>query len=161
MNRFDTDERNPRRRPEISDGRKTAYYIGIAITIFGFLMFLSVFVTGALNFGNFDNFAGRARNSGLRAVGGMVLIIVGSIIRGIGARGLAGSGVVLDPHQARDDLHPYTNAAGGMVRDVLDGADIDLPNTEESQVILIRCNDCRKLNEETDKFCSECGASLL
>ena len=51
-----------------------------------------------------------------RAIAGMGLLIVGGIVRGIGARGLAGSGVVLDPDKAHEELEPYSRMAGGMVR---------------------------------------------
>ena len=152
----------------ISSERKTAFYIGTGISALGLLLFLSVFVTSALNFGNFDDFESRAGNSALRAVIGMVLMIAGQAIRAVGARGVAGSGLKLDPDQARDDVRPYTNAVGGMIRDALESAEQETDSERQektepppSQVILIRCDQCRKLNEETDKFCSECGASLL
>ena len=161
MNQFHIDERSTKRKPQISDGRKVAFYVGTGLATFGLIMFASVFVTAILNFGNFDNFEGRAKSSAFRSFGGIVMIAVGQIIRLVGARGVAGSGVVLDPDRAREDLHPYTNAAGGMVRDVMDGAEIDLDNRANDQIIVIRCTQCRKLNEETDKFCGECGASLL
>ncbi|QDT11075.1 zinc ribbon domain-containing protein [Planctomycetes bacterium K23_9] len=161
----------------ISTQRKTAYYIGMGITLVGVMTFLSVFVTSALSFGDFDNFHGRARNSMMRSIVGMILIVVGQAIRMVGARGLSGSGVILDPQRARKDLHPYTNAVGGMIRDTLDAVQHDDrsdgnssvdedPDTrgfaahQANPVIMIRCNQCRKINEETDKFCSECGESL-
>ena len=97
----------------ISDERKLAYYLGNGLSALGFLLFISVFVTGALHFGDFTNFVSDAKSDMLRAVGGMILIIMGRIIAGIGARGLAGSGVILDPEQARDDLKPYSRMTGG------------------------------------------------
>ncbi len=57
---------------KISRERKTAYYAGTAIAAFGLLMFLSVFVTHALNFGNFQDFDGQVRSSMFRSIGGMV-----------------------------------------------------------------------------------------
>lgn len=111
---------------QISDERKTMYYLGMALTGIGFLLFFSVFITGAMNFGNFNNFEGQVQSSMFRAVGGMALIIIGGIVSSIGARGLAGSGVILDPEKAREDLEPYSRMAGGMVKDVLDEADINL-----------------------------------
>lgn len=90
----------------------------------------------------------------------MALMIVGGFIRGIGARGLAGSGVLLDPKQARDELEPYSRMTGGMIKDVLDEADIDLGSNEPIQVIKIKCRDCGALNQETAKFCQECGKKL-
>ena len=78
-------------------------------------MFLSTFVSAAMNFGNFDNFDGQVRSQMFRAIGGMVLIVIGQIVRGIGARGLAGSGVVLDPEKAREDLQSVQQDGGRHV----------------------------------------------
>ena len=80
-------------------------------------------------------------------------------MRGIGGRGLAGSGVVLDPSQARQDLEPYSRMAGGMLGDALDEADVNL-GAEPEQVVMVRCPACRTLNEEGSKFCQECGDAL-
>ena len=143
----------------ISDNRKAAYYIGMVLMVIGGLLFFSVFITGAMNFGNFNNFEANARSSMFRAAGGMALLIIGTIVRGIGARGLAGSGVVLDPEKAREELEPYSRMAGGMVKDVLDEADVKLDGKSE-RVIVIKCSDCGKLNEEDSKFCQECGNKM-
>ena len=112
---------NAGRRPgTISGGRKGLYYLGTGLMVLGFISFASTFVTFALNFGDFSNFDAHAKSDMLRAFGGMFLIVVGGIVRGAGARGLAGSGVILDPEQAREDLEPYTRMAGGMVKDALE-----------------------------------------
>lgn len=144
---------------EISEERRLAYYLGGGLMVVGLLLFLSVFVTGALHFGDFSNFEARGRSEAMRAVSGMVLIIVGGIIRGIGARGAAGSGLVLDPKQARQDLEPYSRMTGGMIHDALDEADVKLGGKPE-RVIMIKCRECGKLNEEDSKFCQECGKPL-
>lgn len=141
----------------ISEERKNAYYIGMVLMVIGGLMFFSVFITGAMNFGDFSNFEAHARSSILRAIVGMALFTVGGIIRGIGARGLAGSGIVLDPENARSELEPYSRMAGGMVKDALDEADIELGTIKSEKVIMIKCRECGKLNEEDSKFCQECG----
>ena len=88
------------KRRRISQERQAAYYLGMALSAVGFLTFGSVFVTGCANFGDFSNFEADVRSIAFRGVGGMALIIIGAIVSGIGARGLAGSGVVLDPEQA-------------------------------------------------------------
>ncbi len=103
---------------QISEGRKAAYYVGIVLAVTGGLLFLSVFVTAALHFGDFTHFESDARSSMFRA--------------------LAGSGVVLDPKKAREDLEPYSRMAGGMVKDALDEADISLGGKRE-KVIMIKC----------------------
>jgi hypothetical protein len=143
----------------ISEGRKAAYYVGCGLIVVGVLSFASVFLTAAMHFGDFSHFASDARSNMLRAFGGMALIVVGGIIRVIGARGLAGSGAVLDPGRAREELEPYSRMAGGMVKDALDEADIHLSGRPE-RVIMIKCPSCGTLNEDGSKFCQECGKSL-
>ena len=154
---------------QISEGRKTVYYIGMAIAGLGLLLFASTFLSFALlfaNFGNVDNdsVSTAARTIGgmtIRAFGGMALIVIGGITCLIGARGLAGSGVVLDPEQAQEDLEPYSRMAGGMLKDVLDEADINIGDgAGPERVIMIRCPSCDKLNEEDSKFCQECGEEI-
>jgi hypothetical protein len=146
-------------KQSISEERKTAYYVGTVLMVVGVLVFASVFITGALHFGDFSNFQSDAKSSMLRALVGMGLVFVGSLVRGIGARGLAGSGVVLAPEKAREYLEPYSRMAGGMVKDALDEASITPGGTKE-KVIMIKCQSCGKLNEEDSKFCQECGKQL-
>ena len=88
-------------------------------------------------------------------------MVVGQIISSIGARGLAGSGVVLDPEKAREDLKPYSKMAGGMLGDALEESNLPehLGNKSE-RVVMIKCSSCGKLNEEDSKFCQECGHSF-
>ena len=107
-------------KKKISPERKTAYYIGLILMGVGFLLFLSVFVTGALNMGSTRNFDSQMSSSAIRAVGGMVLMIAGAVIRRIGVRGLAGSGVILDPDKAREDIEPWARMAGGIVKDAVE-----------------------------------------
>ncbi len=142
---------------KISEERKTAYYIGGGLMVIGLLLFLSTFVTFAMHFGDFSNFDSHAKSDMFRAFGGMILLIAGSMVRQIGARGLAGSGVVLDPEKAREELEPYTRMAGGMVKDALDEAQIKIGSSGPEKVIMIKCPSCGKLNEENSKFCQECG----
>ena len=111
---------------KISEGRQTLHYIGLALIVIGILTFLSTFVTAAMNFGNFDNFNGQVQSSAFRAISGMVMMMLGGVLANIGRAGLAGSGVVLDPEQAREDLEPWNRMAGGMTKDFLDEAEIDL-----------------------------------
>ncbi len=103
----------------------------------------------------------------LTAIVGMGLIMVGNVIRVIGSRGWAGSGVVLDPQQARQDLEPYSRMVGGMAKDTLDEMGMnfdanrsqsDLANDEPR--VKIRCRSCQQLSDETARFCSNCGHAL-
>ena len=113
---------------QVSPERKTAYYIGTGMMVVGLLCFGSVFVTGALHFGDFDNFAGRARSGMARAIIGMGLMIAGTIVRNAGRWGLAGSGIKLDPEEARKDVEPWARMGGGVLKDGLDEAGISLGN---------------------------------
>ena len=136
-----------------------AYYLGQGLMIIGLLMFASTFVTFIMHFGDFTNFNERAQSDAMRGFGGMALMFVGGIICGIGAKGLAGSGVKLDPQQAREDLEPYSRMAGGMLKDAVDEAGIDL-SREPIKVIMLKCQSCGGLNQETAKFCQECGNKI-
>lgn len=134
---------------KISDSRKAAYYFGAVLMGIGGLLFISVFFAGP---GELDeNFP--------IAIGGMVLIVIGGVVRSVGARGLAGSGVILDPEQAREEIGPYSRMAGGMVKDALEETGLK-SGGEPRQVIMIKCRGCGQLNEEDSKFCQECGEKI-
>ena len=85
---------------EIASDRKAIYYTGMTFTVVGMLSFFSVFVTGCMHFGDFENFAERSRSDMTRGIGGMALMIVGGFLMNLGRHGAAGSGVVLDPQKA-------------------------------------------------------------
>jgi hypothetical protein len=112
---------------QISPERKKLYRAGQIVAVVGLLTFLSVFVSGALHFGDFSNFDNHARSMGLRAVGGMFMIIAGMAMAGIGAAGAAGSGLNLDPEKAREDLEPWARLQGGLTKASLDEMGVDLP----------------------------------
>jgi hypothetical protein len=117
---------------QIPPERKGLYYVGLALVVIGFLTFFSTFITAAMHFGDFSNFDRNAKSSFGRAIAGMGMIIVGGIVMRIGATGLAGSGLKLDPEQAREDVEPWSRMAGGVVKDVLDEAGIK-PGTPSAQ----------------------------
>ncbi len=154
------------RRRDVSPQRKAAYYVGNAITGLGFLLFFSIFVTSALSFGDFTDFGARGSSMGLRAVVGMAMMIGGRVVAHLGAAGAAGSGFVLDPQRASRDLEPFARQQGGMLKDTLDEAGIDVGKAfggrddDRKPVVMIRCRACGKLNEEDSKFCQECGGAL-
>ncbi len=135
----------------MENNRKFLYYLGNSLAVIGFILFFSVFLTGFLGGDNFDAIERSFANAPI----GMLLIIIGSIISSIGKRGLAGSGVILDPEKAREDLKPFSKQAGGMVSDALE--EIKFQNKE---VIKVRCPKCKHLNDESAKFCNNCGEEL-
>lgn len=143
----------------ISDARKAAFYGGALLQLVGMLLFLSVFASFAFNIGNFNGFEGQMKSGMFRALSGMALLWVGGMVRKIGARGLAGSGVILDPDKARDELEPYSRMAGGMVKDAVDEAGV-IPPVAQSPVIMVKCTSCGTLNQEAAKFCQECGKPM-
>jgi len=86
------------------------------------------------------------------------MVAAGQLLRRVGARGLAGAGVVLDPEQAREELEPYSRMAGGMVKDALEEADINRGGAQP--VVKIKCRTCAALNDDDAKFCKACGQPL-
>ena len=146
---------------KISKERKATYYVGIGMIGLGFILFISVFFSAA-SFMN-DPFGGSRGPSFENPVIGMVLMIVGSIIMNIGAKGTAGSGLLLDPEKAREDLKPFNEAKGGMINDVISNIDVidQITNSDEvREVIKIKCRSCGSLNDEDARFCKSCGKEL-
>lgn len=116
---------------QISEDRKATYYLGMVLVAIGFITFLSVFVSVLAGFGGSGPMSPGGPDSGfasfgIRAIVGMLLIAAGRGLMSLGVRGLAGSGVVLDPEKAREDLEPWTRMAGGMVKDAADEAGVNL-----------------------------------
>ncbi|HUR52843.1 MAG TPA: hypothetical protein VMZ71_01845 [Gemmataceae bacterium] len=99
-----------------------------------------------------------------RALGGMGLIVLGGFLTRIGAVGLAGSGVVLDPQKARKDVEPWSRAVGGIMNDAVSEIDAvknaQKPAEPPPPVVKVRCRRCQALNDETAQYCNQCAASL-
>ena len=147
------------KRTQISSGRKALFYGGMLVALAGLALFLSVFLAFAANFGNFDDFGGQMTSQMVRAIGGMGLIMVGSAMMRIGRRGAAGSGLLLDPEQAREDLEPWARMGGGIVNDALEEVDV-LQKPVAEETVKVRCRSCRQLNDEEAKYCDQCGAEM-
>lgn len=109
---------------EISEGRKVLFVIGQILFILGLLSIGSAFVSVALITSDIADTMGHMRSVGPRFVAGAAMFFLGRVMKGIGRAGLAGSGVILDPQRAREDLEPWSHMAGGMVKDGLDEAGI-------------------------------------
>lgn len=117
---------------DISPERKGVYYLGMALFGIGLTLFLSTFVSHFANFGDFTDFEDRAKTSMATAFGGMLCMGIGQFMMRLGRAGLAGSGLKLDPQEARRDLEPWSRMTGGMLKDTLDEADIDLRHPTNS-----------------------------
>lgn len=145
----------------ISSERKITYYIGLGMVILGFILFISLFFSVASFMNNPTRLFGMERGpSFMPAILGMVLMISGSVVMNIGAKGAAGSGIILDPEKAREDLKPYSKAAGGMINDVISNIDTVNKSINSKEVIKIRCRSCGSLNDEDAKYCKSCGEKM-
>lgn len=155
---------------QISEERKKLYNAGLVVMIVGGCLFALPFIvgpiviiTGILGVEGISDGPGKMVVLLPIAFGGAFLgfglIAAGGIMRSIAARGTAGSGLILDPEKAKDDLEPWARMGGGLVKDVLDEADVNLGGSPE-KVVMIKCRECGKLNEEDSKYCQECGKPL-
>lgn len=109
---------------DLPHGRKVLYYAGGGISLLGFLMFLSFFAFVAINIGRPNQGGANQQVPYVIGVtiGGFVLMIVGNALANIGKLGASGSGLLLDPQQARRDVEPWSRSTGGVLNDVLDEA---------------------------------------
>lgn len=146
---------------KITKQRQVTYYIGIGMMVIGFLLFISVFISTARFMNN--PFMYEMKPSFMSPIVGMILMIVGSVVMNIGAKGAAGSGLLLDPEKAREDSKPFSDAKGKMINDVVSNIDI-IDNIGKShvekEVIKIKCRNCKSLNDEDAKFCKSCGKEI-
>jgi len=134
---------------EFPRSRKTLYYFGMILSIIGIILFLSNFV--AIFTGNLFNF------NPIIPLVGFFMIAIGQIIRTIGSKGIAGSGIILDPEKAREDVKPYSKAMGGVIDDVMSNVDTKSANKE---IIKIKCRNCGTLNDEDSTYCKSCDGKL-
>ena len=142
----------------ITQKQKTGYYLGMILMGIGFIMFSAPFVDVFLN-GLEPNERGGFPDSFKVAMVGFVVLGIGGALRMISARGLAGSGLLLAPKRARKDLEPYSRMAGGMIQDALEETG-GLGSGKTQEKVMIRCQVCKKLNEEDSRFCQECGEPI-
>lgn len=112
----------------ISPERQTAYYAGMALTGLGFLLIIIGFITfasgGIRSVNSFGGGESTVFTGFFTFFAGMVCCGVGQFIQRTAARGLAGSGILLDPQQARQDVEPWSRMTGGIVKDAIDEAGI-------------------------------------
>jgi hypothetical protein len=159
----------------ISEERKALYMVGTIMTGIGGLMFAAPFVVIALSLlgagggGMHPGLPGQGAMKSIPAsfgvaIVGFFILAIGGFLRIFAAKGAAGSGLVLDPPKAREDLEPHARMAGGLLKDALDEAGV-LPAAGSAvpapqKVVMIKCRACGKLNEEDSKFCQECAAPM-
>jgi hypothetical protein len=115
--------RKPRRT--ISPERQSSHTIGLVLQGVGIVGVIVCFLGFAVGGMTATASFGREGHPiawwiGFFACG--VLMAVGRGIRHVAARGVAGSGLVLDPERTRNDLEPWARVGGGLVKDALDEA---------------------------------------
>jgi ribosomal protein L40E len=146
---------NKQSNNQISSGRKTLFYAGRIMMGIGLVLFLSVFVTVAFS----DPLQLVDSNPMGPGIIGFIMIFVGTLISSVGAAGKAGSGMILDPEQAREDLKPFSRQAGGMLNDALQAADLK-EHLSAKEIVKVRCRSCGELNDEDATFCKKCGERM-
>lgn len=147
----------------ISGERKALYYVGMALCVIGAIMFISTFFSNMSTSIGFYDFEKQTQSMMTRAISGMITIVIGTILMSIGARGAAGSGLILNPEKAREDLKPWSKMTGGIVNDAVEEIDAvkNLSmNKSSKEIIKVKCRDCGVLNDEDAKFCKGCGNNL-
>ncbi len=146
--------------------RRQLHFVGLVLIVLGGISFGSTFITFAAHFGDFDNFAGNARSDMLRAAVGMFLMIGGGVVMGVARGGMAGAGLTLDPDQAREDLEPWAQMSGQLTNTAINQIDLAreavdrLGGEVQPPAIKVRCRACQALNDETDRFCGQCGSPI-
>ena len=140
---------------QISPERKTLYYIGMTLGVIGILLFVSAFFSVVGNSGPFGSNTIRVEGVGgiegyeitgvrvndgppsfvFRAFCGIGLVALGGVLMTVGSKGVAGSGIILDPEQTRRDFEPWSRAAGGMLKDGLDEVGIDIEEVLSSKAV--------------------------
>jgi zinc ribbon protein len=142
---------------QVSLGRKIAFYFGYVLMAVGILLFVSLFLV------EFSMTPGRLGSLALRCLGGFAFLILGFSLRRIAIRGLAGSLLLLDPPRARDDLEPWSRAAGGLLDAALSevkAVEDAVRRTEPAVAARRRCPRCESPNDADARYCKRCGAEL-
>ncbi len=142
-------------RRQVSGARRFAFYCGYLSMAAGAILLLSFSVTGI---GPFTLSGIRA--SGARVLAGLGLVVLGFFLRRIGIRGLAGSLVILDPPKAKEDLEPWSRAAGGLVDAALSEVDAVKDIASGLSGKKADCPRCKAPNDPGARYCGRCGGEL-
>ncbi len=164
---MDEDEKSkevPSEGERISEERQLLYYFGMVLMGLGVILFFWSFFVGASTIGSLAIDLDAPGRMAKLAMTGMILLIIGALLMQVGKYGAAGSGVILDPKEARRDLRPWSKMAGGVVEDALSEVDtlqeVLSDKGEERVVVKVRCLSCGALNDEDARFCKGCGQPL-
>ncbi|MDU0348140.1 zinc ribbon domain-containing protein [Actinomyces sp. MRS3W] len=163
---------------DVQPWRKWTYYTGGVLVGIGLLLFFSVFIAAIAGFAGIGASSGSPLAMG-DSIGrafrffplsfvGFFLIGIGQWIRGVGKKGLAGSGVVLSPQGEARDAEPWRRSEGAQdqmrleeiptLRTAMEGA--PKPADSPAEVVKLRCRSCGYLETEDAAFCSHCGQRI-
>ena len=160
---------------DFSSDRKMVYGIGMALQVIGLILFLSAFFSGLSS-----KSSPRQINPGMdpwtriqskpkrpsrpsfpiAPLFGFIMAGVGKGLCVLARKGIAGSGLVLDARQEREDLKPISGILGGRINDALEEVNLKDKISPRKEVVKVRCLNCRNLNDESDNFCGKCGKEI-
>lgn len=157
------------RQYDIQPWRRWAYYGGAVLQGAGILVFLGFFsssygVFNRVHAGDETAFTAVPHMFSTFPLAILGLLIYGAsqMLRSVGRKGLAGSGLLLSPTREARDAEPWSRSKGARrnfeveemtaLRDIT-GASGAAPRQE----VRIRCRSCGYLETEDATFCSACG----
>ena len=136
---------------KISPERRTLYYFGMALSVVGFILFVtgpfsgcnqrspgvSVTKDGRVTVESIGHWGdiGWGKSTGpnvVQIVCGFVMFGAGTFLMTLARKGPAGTGLILDPDRERKDMEPWSRMKGGMLEDALDEAGVDLARKADS-----------------------------
>lgn len=121
-------------RRHISPARKLTYTLGLLLLALGFLLFFAAIALVFMGVAGDPFHILRSLRLDIDNIGqifllpviGAGMVGVGMVLVAVGRGGVAGSGLVLDPQRARQDLEPWARMGGGIIKDALDESGIQL-----------------------------------
>lgn len=163
---------NKNNNRELKTWRKVLYIIGNVFLVLGVILFFTVFIDSGYDIyfeGNSLRYSSRFfYDSTFRAIFGFGLILLGTVMKELAKKGLAGAGLILDPERERRDAEPFSRSKGGKFADSYDEfrnesnfhEDLERVRVSQKEKIMVRCPKCKTLNDEDASFCKSCGTKL-
>lgn len=113
---------------DIPPQRRRLAWLGLGLAALGVGLFGTAFLRQAFGFDDVMKgpirAPGEMETTAILAFSGLALVATGLFMRQVAVRGLAGSGLILNPRQARRDLEPWSRLGGGVIKDALHEAQI-------------------------------------
>lgn len=147
---------------ELSKERKKKYKAGSVLMFLGGLLYLSFFLDIIfLNVHDAGNPFNEVKNMWLRALIGVILLILGGMKKARARTGLMKPNTNMDLEQDIEERKHLRKLKGKQLNDTLSKINLSKHlGIDATPVIKIRCQDCSHLNDEEDKFCGGCGQKI-